>query len=64
MEAFHKVGRKNISKGGKDKKIMDEGGKDKKIMGGEKQMIPKRDRGGGMRGGDALGKSVGARRLI
>ena len=27
-------------------------------------MIPKRDRGGGMRGGDALGKSVGARRLI
>ena len=30
----------------------------------KEEMIPKRDRGGGMRGGDALGKSVGARRLI
>ena len=30
----------------------------------KEQMMPKRDRGGGMRGGGAGGKSVGARRLI
>ena len=54
--------RGNTRRGGKEKII--DGEKDRKIMGGEKQMIPKRDRGGGMRGGGAGGKSVGARCLI